>query len=124
MTTELAPDYGGRDRAREEDSVWAGPLTVTSLTRERRTLLTLSVSPKARAPRRVGMSWPVAAARDPDQPARLATGAARPGTPPNAIYTFRHALVQDASYTSLLRTTRQELQAQRPAPRTKAGNQR
>src|SRR5215831_14217406 len=31
------------------------------------------------------------------------------GTPPDAIYTFKHALVQDAAYTSLLRTTRQEL---------------
>jgi len=31
------------------------------------------------------------------------------GMPPDAIYTFKHALVQDAAYTSLLRTTRQEL---------------
>jgi len=31
------------------------------------------------------------------------------GTPPDAIYTFKHALVQDAAYSSLLRTTRQEL---------------
>src|SRR5215831_18420674 len=31
------------------------------------------------------------------------------GSPPDAIYTFKHALVQDAAYTSLLRTTRQEL---------------
>jgi predicted ATPase len=31
------------------------------------------------------------------------------GTPPDAIYTFKHALVQDAAYTSLLRTTRQTL---------------
>jgi class 3 adenylate cyclase/predicted ATPase len=31
------------------------------------------------------------------------------GTPPDAIYTFKHALVQDAAYTSLLRATRQEL---------------
>jgi predicted ATPase len=31
------------------------------------------------------------------------------GTPPNAVYTFKHALVQDTAYSSLLRTTRQEL---------------
>jgi class 3 adenylate cyclase/predicted ATPase len=31
------------------------------------------------------------------------------GTPPNAVYTFKHSLVQDAAYGSLLRTTRQEL---------------
>jgi predicted ATPase len=31
------------------------------------------------------------------------------GTPPDAVYTFKHALVQDAAYNSLLRTTRQEL---------------
>jgi predicted ATPase len=31
------------------------------------------------------------------------------GTPPDAIYTFKHALVQDAAYSSLLRTARQQL---------------
>jgi class 3 adenylate cyclase/predicted ATPase len=31
------------------------------------------------------------------------------GTPPNAVYTFKHALVQDAAYDSLLRARRQEL---------------
>jgi predicted ATPase len=31
------------------------------------------------------------------------------GAPPNAVYTFKHALVQDAAYNSMLRTTRQEL---------------
>jgi predicted ATPase len=31
------------------------------------------------------------------------------GTPPDAVYTFKHALVQDAAYSSLLRTVRQEL---------------
>jgi predicted ATPase/class 3 adenylate cyclase len=30
------------------------------------------------------------------------------GTPPAATYTFRHALIQDSAYESLLRTTRQE----------------
>src|SRR5262249_12434920 len=30
------------------------------------------------------------------------------GIPPNAIYTFKHALIQDAAYESLLRKTRQE----------------
>ena len=36
----------------------------------------------------------------------------RRGTPPNAIYTFKHALVQDAAYSTLLRGRRQELHAQ------------
>src|SRR5262249_55234984 len=31
------------------------------------------------------------------------------GTPPEAVYTFKHALVQDAAYDSLLRRRRQEL---------------
>jgi class 3 adenylate cyclase len=31
------------------------------------------------------------------------------GTPPDAIYTFKHALVQDAAYDSLLKRRRQEL---------------
>ena len=31
------------------------------------------------------------------------------GTPPAAVYTFKHALVQDAAYNSLLRSRRQEL---------------
>jgi len=30
------------------------------------------------------------------------------GTPPQAVYTFKHALIQDAAYDSLLRRTRQE----------------
>jgi class 3 adenylate cyclase/predicted ATPase len=34
------------------------------------------------------------------------------GTPPNAVYTFKHALVQDAAHGSLLRSTRQQLHAQ------------
>ncbi|MBV9739751.1 MAG: AAA family ATPase [Hyphomicrobiales bacterium] len=35
----------------------------------------------------------------------------RRGTPPDAIYTFKHALVQDAAYGTLLRAKRQELHA-------------
>jgi class 3 adenylate cyclase len=35
----------------------------------------------------------------------------RRGTPPEAIYTFKHALVQDAAYDSLLKRRRQELHA-------------
>ena len=35
----------------------------------------------------------------------------RRGTPPGAIYTFKHALVQDAAYDSLLKSRRQELHA-------------
>ncbi len=35
----------------------------------------------------------------------------RRGTPPEAIYTFKHALVQDAAYGSLLRGTRREIHA-------------
>jgi predicted ATPase len=34
------------------------------------------------------------------------------GTPPNAVYNFKHALVQDAAYASLLRNARQRLHAQ------------
>jgi predicted ATPase/class 3 adenylate cyclase len=34
------------------------------------------------------------------------------GTPPEAVYTFKHALVQDAAHGSLLRATRQQLHAQ------------
>jgi predicted ATPase len=33
------------------------------------------------------------------------------GTPPEATYTFKHALVQDAAYDSLLKRRRQELHA-------------
>ena len=34
------------------------------------------------------------------------------GMPPDAVYSFRHALVQDAVHGSLLRSTRQELHSQ------------
>jgi len=34
------------------------------------------------------------------------------GTPPDAVYAFKHALVQDAAHASLLRSTRQQLHAQ------------
>ncbi|MBV8739991.1 MAG: adenylate cyclase, partial [Alphaproteobacteria bacterium] len=34
------------------------------------------------------------------------------GTPPEAVYAFKHALVQDAAHGSLLRTSRQQLHAQ------------
>ena len=34
------------------------------------------------------------------------------GTPPDAVYTFKHALVQEAAYGSLLRGARQQLHAQ------------
>jgi class 3 adenylate cyclase len=36
----------------------------------------------------------------------------RRGTPPNVVYTFKHALVQDAAYDSLLKSKRQLLHAQ------------
>jgi predicted ATPase/class 3 adenylate cyclase len=36
----------------------------------------------------------------------------RRGTPPQATYTFKHALVQDAAYQSLLKSRRQQLHAQ------------
>jgi class 3 adenylate cyclase len=35
----------------------------------------------------------------------------RRGTPPHAVYTFKHALVQDAAYDSLLKSRKQELHA-------------
>jgi class 3 adenylate cyclase/predicted ATPase len=34
------------------------------------------------------------------------------GTPPDAVYSYKHALVQDAAHGSLLRSTRQQLHAQ------------
>jgi class 3 adenylate cyclase/predicted ATPase len=34
------------------------------------------------------------------------------GTPPEVVYSFKHALVQDAAHASLLRSTRQQLHAQ------------
>src|SRR5262249_43850472 len=34
------------------------------------------------------------------------------GTPPDAVYSFKHALVQDAAHGSLLRSARQQLHAQ------------
>src|SRR5262249_19723725 len=34
------------------------------------------------------------------------------GTPPDAVYSFKHALVQDAAHGSLLRSDRQQLHAQ------------
>jgi predicted ATPase len=37
------------------------------------------------------------------------------GQPPEAVYSFKHALVQDAAHGSLLRNTRQQLHAQRRA---------
>jgi class 3 adenylate cyclase len=33
------------------------------------------------------------------------------GTPPNATYTFKHALIQDAAYSAMLRARRQQLHA-------------
>ena len=36
----------------------------------------------------------------------------RRGTPPDATYTFKHALVQDAAYDSLLKSKRAQLHAQ------------
>src|SRR5215212_10178563 len=35
----------------------------------------------------------------------------RRGAPPDAVYTFKHALVQDAAYQSLLRSKRRQLHA-------------
>ena len=34
------------------------------------------------------------------------------GTPPDAVYSFKHALIQDAAHGSLLRSSRQQLHAQ------------
>src|SRR3984957_1809153 len=54
---------------------------------------------------------PIPQAELDDSLARLsASGLAfRRGTPPDATYTFKHALVQDAAYDSLLKSRRQEL---------------
>jgi class 3 adenylate cyclase len=47
----------------------------------------------------------------------------RRGTPPDAEYTFKHALVQDAAYSTLLRSRRQQLHA-RIVPPSKTGSRR
>jgi tetratricopeptide (TPR) repeat protein len=54
---------------------------------------------------------PMPSAQLDDALARLGESglAFRRGTPPDAIYTFKHALVQDAAYDSLLKSRRQEL---------------
>jgi len=54
---------------------------------------------------------PMPQAQRDDALARLVESglAFRRGTPPEAIYTFKHALVQDAAYDSLLKSRRQEL---------------
>jgi tetratricopeptide (TPR) repeat protein len=56
---------------------------------------------------------PMAQAKLDDALARLCESglAFRRGTPPDAVYTFKHALVQDAAYDSLLRSRRQDLHA-------------
>ena len=46
------------------------------------------------------------------EPAGCIRAGFRRGTPPEAIYTFKHALVQDAAYNSLLKSRRQELHAE------------
>ena len=65
-------------------------------------------------------SYELIAAVAPMNPGRLDSALAqltdsglafRRGTPPEAIYTFKHALVQDAAYDSLLKSRRQELHA-------------
>src|SRR5262249_12577108 len=65
-------------------------------------------------------SWELIAAVAPHAKLRLeaalahltASGLAfQQGTPPDAVYTFKHALVQDAAYDSLLRQRRQGLHA-------------
>src|SRR6202044_814041 len=54
---------------------------------------------------------PMPAAQLDDALARLSESglAFRRGTPPEAVYTFKHALVQDAAYDSLLKSGRHEL---------------
>ena len=47
----------------------------------------------------------------------------RRGTPPDAEYTFKHALVQDAAYGTLLRGRRQQLHAASPSL-SKTGSRR
>jgi len=54
---------------------------------------------------------PTPAAQLDDSLVRLSESglAFRRGTPPDAVYTFKHALVQEAAYDSLLKSRRQEL---------------
>jgi predicted ATPase len=47
----------------------------------------------------------------------------RRGTPPDAEYTFKHALVQDAAYGTLLRGRRQQLHARIARP-SKTGSRK
>ena len=56
---------------------------------------------------------PQRATRPPGRAARLVASelVSRRGTPPGAIYSFKHALVQDAAHGSLLRSSRQQLHA-------------
>jgi class 3 adenylate cyclase len=63
-------------------------------------------------------SWELIAAVAPHSKSELAQALAQltasglafqQGTPPDAVYTFKHALVQDAAYDSLLRRRRREL---------------
>src|SRR5215469_3245158 len=43
---------------------------------------------------------------------RAACVVSQRGTPPQAVYSFKHALVQDAAHDSLLRSSRRQLHAQ------------
>ena len=43
--------------------------------------------------------------------AQIAAVIGRQGVPPDATYLFKHALVQDATYSTLLRSRRQQLHA-------------
>ena len=45
-------------------------------------------------------------------PCRFGADVSQRGVPPDAVYTFKHALVQDAAYSTLLRSARKELHAQ------------
>ncbi len=56
---------------------------------------------------------PIPQAQLDDALAQLAASglAFRRGTPPDALYTFKHALIQDAAYNSLLKSRRQGLHA-------------
>ncbi len=65
-----------------------------------------------------GFGYELIAAVAPMEQAQLDSGltqlcesglAFRRGTPPDAVYTFKHALVQDAAYDSLLKRRKQEL---------------
>src|SRR5215470_13446096 len=112
-------DAGDRWEYAEQRSTLAIPLTLRDSLMARLDRFT-PVKEIAQIGAAIGreFSWELIAAVAPHSPPELdqalaqlvASGLAfQRGTPPDAVYTFKHALVQDAAYDSLLRRRREEL---------------